>query len=261
MFDELTKSVKASLYERAISPLFGTFVISWAVWNYKFIFVLISSMPVDEKLDYIDTFIYFDIWSCILIGFIYPLITALLFIFIYPYPALYVYKYWQEKQKKLKEAKQSIEDETPLTIEESRNIRRELFQLESEYDKELARKDAEIERLKAHNQVIEEELDSKLKISEEAKSQKISKSDVDEKDEPDEDRIEILKLISKNGGMMKDDDIVSTAPYDKVKTEYYLEDLTAKGYLSRDYNQRFSAFTTGLTTISKELMVRKGYAK
>jgi len=261
MLNELTKSVKANLYERATSPLFGTFLISWCIWNYKTIFVLTSSLPVHEKFDYLETFIYTGTWSCISTIFLYPLIAALLFIFAYPHPALYIYKYWHSMQKKLKEAKQKIEDETPLTIEESRNIRRELFQLESEYDKEIVRKDAEIEKLKSHLENLQNEIESQENINKEKTSPQEIKPSEPENIELDEERIVILKLLSKNGGMMKDDDIVNKAPYDKVKTEYFLEDLAQKGYLSRDYSQRYSAYTTGLTTISKELMVKKGFAK
>ena len=263
MLDEITKSIKATLYERATSPLFGAFIASWAVWNYKTIFVLLSAMPTHEKFDYIETFIYANEWSCLLNGFLYPFITALLFLFAYPYPALYVYKFWHEKQIALKEAKQKIEDETPLTIEESRNIRRELFRLESEHDKEVTRKDAEIGRMKTIVENLQTTIDSFNNISSNNEEYVESKTSSDpDKNELDEDRIEILKLISKGGGTMKDKDIISASSFDKVKTEYYLEDLENNGYLSRKYKSSpVSAYVSELTTISKQIMVEIGFAK
>ena len=52
MLDDLSKSIKASLYERATSPLFGAFVISWLAWNYRFVLTVISSMSAKEKFSY-----------------------------------------------------------------------------------------------------------------------------------------------------------------------------------------------------------------
>ncbi|MES9946761.1 MAG: hypothetical protein ABW080_17545 [Candidatus Thiodiazotropha sp.] len=160
MLDELTKSIKANLYERAVSPLFGTFVVSWVIWNYKFLFVLGSSMEVQEKFEYIEYFIYTDALACLLYFLIYPLITTTAFIFLYPYPSKYVYEYWHRRQKELKEIKQKIDDETPLTVEESRAIRRELLKLESEYDEEITRKESEINKLKDIVKEFENELNS-----------------------------------------------------------------------------------------------------
>ena len=38
--DELLGSVKANLYDKAVSPLFGIFAAFWITWNYKFIMVI-----------------------------------------------------------------------------------------------------------------------------------------------------------------------------------------------------------------------------
>lgn len=39
MFDELKKSISAILYERTTSPLFGSFILSWTVWNWKIFYI------------------------------------------------------------------------------------------------------------------------------------------------------------------------------------------------------------------------------
>ncbi len=255
MFDELNNSIKANLYERATSPLFGTFVISWVLWNYKAIFVLMSSMPIIEKFDYIETFLYSNIWSCISITFVYPLASALLFIFIYPYPALFVYKFWHEKQKKQKEAKQLIEDETPLTIEESRNIRRELFRLETEYDKEVEKKENEINRMKN----IIDELNEKIKLLTENSNDisKIRISEIDSKNisTANEDEIKILHMISDGGGLMTDTDIINNLKNDKVNTKYVLENLDKRNLIKRSFKSSKGGSVSELTTLSKKLMV------
>ena len=58
MIEDISKSIKANMYERATSPLFGAFAISWAIWNYKTILAILSSMTVKEKVSYIENEIY-----------------------------------------------------------------------------------------------------------------------------------------------------------------------------------------------------------
>jgi len=103
MIDDVIKTLKAHLYERASSPLFGAFFVSWCLWNYRFLMVVFSSLPVQEKFQLIESTIFIDKWSYATRGSILPLITTLLVIFVYPYPAKFVYGFWRRRQKELKE--------------------------------------------------------------------------------------------------------------------------------------------------------------
>lgn len=145
---DIFKSIKGAIYERTTSPLIGTFIVSWIIWNYKFFVVLLSSMAAPEKLSYIECTLYPDWKSFLCVGALGPLITALLFLFIYPYPARFVFRFWHQRQKELKEIRQQIENETPLTTEESRKIRRELVEQQLDYDSQLQRNSSQIEQLK-----------------------------------------------------------------------------------------------------------------
>ena len=158
MFEDVSKSIKSSLYDRVSSPLFGAFTLSWGIWNYKLLLTLFSSMDVQDKIKHIETILYPDSQALLLTGFAYPLIASVLFIFIYPIPARFIYQYWHSQQINLKKIKQKIEDETPLTIEESRDIRREILNLESQYDAELNRRGAENDRLRELVRDLENEL-------------------------------------------------------------------------------------------------------
>lgn len=146
MFDELKNAVKAQLYEKAISPLSGAFILSWVLWNYRFILVLISSSPYPEKISYIDKLPISD-WT-FLYAFFFPLLSASAFIVLYPYPAKFFYEVSRKWQKELKEVQQKYDDEMPMDQEEARKIRREILQAEIEFDKELKNKEDEISRLK-----------------------------------------------------------------------------------------------------------------
>lgn len=163
MISDISKSIKAVLYERISSPLFGSFFVSWFLWNYKTILIILSSLDVKKKISYIENCIYPDISELFIHGFLGPFLSSVIFILIYPIPAKWVYRYWSNRQKELKEVKQQIEDKTPLTIEESREIRRELLNLESEHEIELDKKITEIDRLKeiiTQNNAIQQSLES-----------------------------------------------------------------------------------------------------
>lgn len=144
MFDDLIKTVKSQLYDRVTSPLFSCFFISWLGWNYKFVFVLFSGLKISEKFQYIDTILYPNYYNIFLHGIVYPLLTTLFIIYIYPYPARYTYRFYRRRQVELKEIQQAIDDDTPLTKEEAKKIRKDAFVMNMEFE-------SEIEKLREEN--------------------------------------------------------------------------------------------------------------
>lgn len=56
MLQELTKEIKAQLYERAKSPLFGSFALAWITWNFRAVAAFFSDMKFNEKLAYWNSF-------------------------------------------------------------------------------------------------------------------------------------------------------------------------------------------------------------
>lgn len=149
MIEDISKSIKADLYERVSSPLFGAFSFSWVLWNWKFLLVLISGMKASEKINYIDGTLYYGWLQPMFFLFLAPLISAAIFIYLYPIPAKYVFKYTKKEQKKLKKIKVEVEDDTPLSQAEHNKLRQKITSLESSYYAELSNKDSEIERLRA----------------------------------------------------------------------------------------------------------------
>jgi len=147
--EDIIKSIKATLYDRAVSPLFGSFLMSWLAWNHRMLVVLLSGMSVTEKFNYVDYVLYVDRIKCVEYLIAGPVVTAVLILFVYPFPAKWTYSFWRRRQKELKEIRQKIEDETPLTIEESRKIRRQVVDIQAEYEKQIAQKSAEVEGFKS----------------------------------------------------------------------------------------------------------------
>jgi hypothetical protein len=145
---EYIQSIKAHLYDRAVSPLFGTFVASWAAWNYQFLLVLFSSMEATEKLSYISAALYPTLDAKLTTGALYPLLTTVVFIFGYPLAAKPVYRYVRKQQQALLAIKRAIEDETPLTVQESRKLRQSALAKEREFETQLHERETLIQALK-----------------------------------------------------------------------------------------------------------------
>ncbi|SDA56957.1 hypothetical protein SAMN03159475_1902 [Pseudomonas sp. NFPP33] len=146
MNDEVSKSILSNIQDRAVSPLFGAFVISWSFWNYKLILAILAFIPLDEKISFIETILYPDIWQSILFLGLGPLLTSLAFLFLYPYPARIVFRFWRQRQKELRDIRLSIENESLLTLEESKRIRRQVIEIQSDYDQQIRKLEEELER-------------------------------------------------------------------------------------------------------------------
>lgn len=168
---DIINSIKVHLHEKSTSPLFGAFILSWVAWNYKFIFVLLSELKITEKFNYIQTYLYPNFWDNILLGFIFPFISAVIFIFLYPYPAELVYSHWKTRQQKMIELRQKIEGETLLNLNDSREIRRKINELEHKNHEELEEKEKKIVYLEERKNIEvnsltkqhTEEIESKIK--------------------------------------------------------------------------------------------------
>ncbi|WP_426115772.1 hypothetical protein [Massilia sp. PWRC2] len=146
--EELLKSFKAQMYDRVSSPLTFSFVLSWCVWNYRFLMVMIGTGPAAEKFVYVEQHL-FATWEDIARhGFIYPLCSALAYIYIYPWPARKVYIFSQTQAMKMKKAQQTVEDQTPISEEEAAELRANMRKEKRERAEELERADKEIKQLR-----------------------------------------------------------------------------------------------------------------
>jgi hypothetical protein len=256
MIDDALKSIKSYLYDRAVSPLMGSFLVSWCTWNYRLILAFFSDVSILEKFRIIDEVLFENGSSILWYGVIYPLVTALGYIFIYPYPAKLVFEFSRKRQKEINNIKKTIEEETLLTVEESRSIRHEVYNLEDEFQKEISRKNIEIERLKIDIETLSSPSDQKSLTGKEI----LEKIDATSNDELDSEQIEILKLIGlkPNGELEKN--ILSAFKAGHLKAKYHLGELEKQGYLERDYDQSHKGYRLTLSHRGRALLVRNGHA-
>ena len=134
----------------------------------------------------------------------------------------------------MKEIKQEIEDETPLTQEQYRKVKRDLSRLESNYHEEIVSKINEIDQL---NKIIEESSSkdhvdfNKIKANISGKKEIVS--------ELDENLRDVLVYVSQH--QEEDSAFVDVyyqkSKFSKLKAEYYLESLVEKEYIKQTFGE------------------------
>ncbi len=135
MLNDFKDSVKAKLYDFNYTPFMSSLVISWIIINHKYLLVLFSEkLDIGKKLTMLnDTYSYNAVFGYFSFYFM-PLLFALFYVYVYPLIAKKFYEYTLWRTKELKSIKQKIEDETPITQEEAREIRAQIDKLTTERD-------------------------------------------------------------------------------------------------------------------------------
>lgn len=170
--EEAFKAFQQTLVERFSSPLLSSFLIAWAGWNYKFVMIVLSSNTVTTTLDLIQRLAFPDWQTIVVRGAVLPLVSALLYILGYPYPARWVNGFVLRQQKANNQQRSKIEEETPLTLEESNLLRAEFRARYREQEEGLRKAEGEA----AHYREIANSADareSKLKADRDALSSNV----------------------------------------------------------------------------------------
>lgn len=157
MFDEVRKSISAILYERTTSPLFGSLIISWSIWNWKIIYLtlFVSEDRINgDKIDYILN----NFWDNHYI-FSYPILSTVALITIIPFFSNGAYwlsakfEQWRTNQKNI------IEKNQLLTLDQSVAIREELNSQQNKLETVLSSKNLEIKQFKEIVENKDKEID------------------------------------------------------------------------------------------------------
>ncbi|MCE5364238.1 DUF1413 domain-containing protein [Pseudomonas anguilliseptica] len=164
---DIFNSIKAYLYDRAVSPLTGAFIVAWSAWNYRFFVVLFSDglKTPAEKFNEIN--LLFEPYNFaignidllvsgkILDGALAPAALALAYLYAYPLFAKPVYEHSLKRQKELREIKQKQDDQKLLSVEESRELYRRLAQIKSKYQDEIDSLNNQVSSLNSHIETLE----------------------------------------------------------------------------------------------------------
>lgn len=150
--DEIKKSISATLYKRATSPLYGTFIIAWLVWNWKILIVLFFTSAVElkgvNKFEYIESNLL-NAFN----GILWPVVSTAVIILVLPFISIGSYWVWLKFEAWKKNLKVEIEKKKLLTLEQSIKLRTDLANTEQQFENLL--KDKE-EAIKTKDFIIKE---------------------------------------------------------------------------------------------------------
>lgn len=233
--DEIFKSIKAFLYDRAASPLLGAYISAWSIWNYRvFVALFDGDSAYPEKMAFLDAYfgpislqfnnqiIFF--WGAPVHGLLCP--AALTYLYLYGYPKLAkpVYEHSLAKQIELRKIKQREEEARLLSPEESRRLTKEIEQLRLKADADAEQYGARVSSL---TETINE-LETKLHEAQ----QKVSEEPLNETWKTDFDSEDLYELVESKLGKLKEGEFKLSELFD----EHDWEKLGAhKRYLSELY--------------------------
>lgn len=145
--EDIWSSIKAYLYERASNPFGVAFVISWFIWNFRVVMIVLSDDQLHSKFHYLDS--YFSSphpilaeyalsgGGYILNSLIAPLVITLIYVFFSPLLSYPVYKFSLWFQTQMLNLKKQSEDLVIITEPEARQLRVKLASLKRRYDEDI----------------------------------------------------------------------------------------------------------------------------
>lgn len=166
MIDEIQKSIKANLYERVTSPLIGALVISWIVTNWKVLYITLfedNKTLNKSKIQYVEDYILNNSLSTLLI---YPIVGTIFILIILPFlsEGAFWLKEWF-KARKLN-IKIKAENKVPLTLDESIKLRKQLRELQNEFNHiNIKREQENLDLIKRNKDLVDKNSEN-LKVLE-----------------------------------------------------------------------------------------------
>lgn len=155
MLKEVTNSFKASLYQRINSPLYGTYLCSWMLYNWAVLLPLIfGNKKIDERITDFKTSIILDgvlDYSIIIMPMIFSIIILIAQPFIQRY--LFIYSEWN-KSEGLKKRDQ-FSSETLLTLDQSNDLRSSIQKINEFHQNDMKSKNEIIEEYKSRIEIKE----------------------------------------------------------------------------------------------------------
>ncbi len=129
--DEISTSIKATLYERISCPFISSFVLACLFWNWKIPLILFSDLTYKAKVFEIHRIydpVYCFLWWIVPIpyfwiyGVIFPLLSALFYIYVYTWFARKFFRKWQQYISDKRNAKSEIEKKELLSTEKASEL-------------------------------------------------------------------------------------------------------------------------------------------
>ena len=245
MFDKFVKSAEDLVAERISSPILGPFAISWCLWNYKYLIILMSQNSVSESFNLADRLLYPDWWHLWGMWLLLPAITTLAYIYVYPIAVEKVLSYSLTKKANIDALRRKHDDGTIMPYEEGRRLKAGIREMETEHSAELVKKDTQIKRL-----------------------QSMLDAERERKNTPDQTKQPVQKLsslhrgllviISQHNGTIKLDQLSTATKMKLVELEFNMQELEDAGFVSS--MQGMEDMVYSLTQLGRAVALGKGAA-
>jgi hypothetical protein len=147
MFSVLKKSLAEVVNERVASPFYGTFIITWCIWNWKIIYLTVF---VDQelikpltKIQYIEQ--HYSWWLYV---FALPMASTLVLIAGAPYVVNIAYKIHLRFESQRRKMWEDAEKERMISRELYAAIRKETSERQELFERGLKAKEDELQQLR-----------------------------------------------------------------------------------------------------------------
>ena len=124
---DISNSLSAYLRSRLVNPIFGAYLVTWAVINFRLLLVLFGAGTWQEKIRYIDTRLYTEEWHWLIFGFAYPMVAAVLLVLGTPFINRWSTVFLRTREAETTRQLLALEEETPVTKAEATQLRRQLL--------------------------------------------------------------------------------------------------------------------------------------
>lgn len=149
MIKEVTNSIKAALYQRVSSPLYGTYVFSWVLFNWSILLpLLFGTADFDSRLESFKAALYPTESDFLFSTIFYPALMTAIILGLQPILQRYLFIYTEWNKSEGLKKRDEFSSETMLTLEQSNELRASVQKVQQFHQEVLKNKDAEIEEYK-----------------------------------------------------------------------------------------------------------------
>lgn len=149
MIKDITNSIRSTLYQRVSSPLFGTYLASWLLYNWKEVLSFLFGSPDFEKrLQTFHNSFYNNDGGLQENTLLIPLLMTCLALFITPLIQRYFYIYNEWNKSEGLKKRDKFTSETMLTLEQSNELRDSIQKVQKFHQETIENKNQEIEEYK-----------------------------------------------------------------------------------------------------------------
>jgi hypothetical protein len=124
---DISNSLSAYLRSRLVNPIFGAYLVTWSVINFRLLLVLFGAGTWQEKIRYIDTRLYPEEWHWLVFGIAYPLGVAVLLVLGTPFINRWSTVFLRAREAETTRQLLVLQKETPMPKAEAAQLRRQLL--------------------------------------------------------------------------------------------------------------------------------------